>query len=298
MGEKRTRTRNFGASSRIGHNSDRFYNRKIYHGDEKKPETLQPNQDIPQSVLDKVYCHSSEYMTELPDCSVHLVITSPPYNVGKEYDADLTIEEYRTLLRGVFQECYRVLVEGGRACINVANIGRKPYISLNTLVANVMIDLGYLMRGEIIWNKGASAGTSCAWGSWRSPSNPVLRDIHEYILVFSKESFSLLGENATIDRDDFLECTKSIWDFPAESARKVGHPAPFPVELPRRLIELYSYQGDVVLDPFIGSGSSAVASVKTGRRWIGYDTSNDYCNLTRRRVQEAEQRDLFVDEVF
>ncbi len=297
MAESRTSTRSFGVSSRVGHDSDRFYDRKIYDSNGEPQVDSQPNQEIPQSILDEVYSHTSEHMTELPDRSVHLVITSPPYNVGKDYDEDLTLEEYRTLLHRVFQECYRVLVEGGRACVNVANIGRKPYIPLNTLVTTVMINLGYLMRGEIIWNKAASAGTSCAWGSWKSPSNPVLRDVHEYILVFSKESFGRCGENATIHRDDFLECTKSVWDFPAESARKVGHPAPFPVELPRRLIELYSYQGDVVLDPFIGSGSCAVACVKTGRRWIGYDTSKEYCDLTRKRVQKAKERDQFVKEV-
>ena len=248
-----------------------------------------PDQSADEDALQRTHCHSSEDMHELPDRSVHLMVTSPPYNVGKEYDEDLSLEEYIDLLTKVMTETYRVLVVGGRACINVANVGRKPYIPLNSLVAELMSEIGFLMRGEIIWNKSASAGVSCAWGSWRSPSNPVLRDVHEYILVFCKETYKRTSEDgkATIERDAFLEGTKSIWSFPAESAKRVGHPAPFPVELPTRLIELYTFSDDIVLDPFMGSGSSAVASVNAGRRWIGYDMSQEYCDLTEARVREA-----------
>ena len=125
-----------------------------------------------------------------------------------------------------------------------------------------MVEIGYLMRGEIIWNKGASAGTSCAWGSWLSASNPVLRDVHEYILVFCKSDFKREKGESTIEKEGFMESTKSIWDIPAESAKKVGHPAPFPVELPTRLIELYSFKGDIILDPFMGSGNNGYCSGK------------------------------------
>ena len=123
-------------------------------------------------------------MSELPDYSVHLMVTSPPYNVRKEYDEDLTLEEYLNLLHVVFKETYRVLVTGGRACINIANLGRKPYLPLHALIIQTMLEIGFLMRGEIIWDKAASASPSTAWGSWQSASNPVLRDVHEYILVF------------------------------------------------------------------------------------------------------------------
>ena len=243
-----------------------------------------------EDVLGQVHCHTSEAMRELTDQSVHLMVTSPPYNVGKEYDEDLSWDQYRSLLTRVFTECYRVLVEGGRACVNIANIGRKPYLALNAEVVRIMCAIGYRMRGEIIWNKAASAGVSCAWGSWMSPSNPVLRDVHEYILVFSKGAYRRgpTAGKATIGRDHFLEWTKSVWEFPAESARKVGHPAPFPVELPLRLIELYTYANDIVLDPFMGAGSTAIASVRTKRRWVGYDTKSEYCERTRARVREQE----------
>ena len=229
-------------------------------------------------------------MDALPDCSVHLMVTSPPYNVGKEYDADLTLQQYREFLAGVMAEVYRVLVPGGRVCFNIANVGRRPYIPLHRYVIEDLEGLGFLMRGEIIWNKAASASSSTAWGSWQSPANPTLRDVHEYILVFSKGTFRRPrheGRKPTIGRDDFLELTRSVWQFPAESARRIGHPAPFPVELPRRCIELFTYSDEVVLDPFMGSGTTAVAALRTGRRFVGYETSPEYVALAQRRLAGA-----------
>jgi site-specific DNA-methyltransferase (adenine-specific) len=255
-----------------------------------RPDAGQPAANpVPEERLDRIYEKSSEEMTELPDSSVHLMVTSPPYNARKEYDADLSLEEYRDLLRRVFREAYRVLMTGGRACVNVANLGRKPYIPLHAFLIQDMLDLGYLMRGEIIWDKGGSAGKSTAWGSWRSAANPVLRDVHEYILVFSKESLARGsdGRAATIGRESFLEWTKSVWTFPAVSARQVGHPAPFPEELPRRLLELYTFRGDIVLDPFCGSGTTCVAALRAGRRYIGYEIEPRYVRLAEKRLAEA-----------
>ena len=224
------------------------------------------------------------------------MVTSPPYNASKEYDEDLGLGDYLTLLRQVFAECHRVLVPGGRAVINVANLGRKPYIPLSSHINLIMNDLGFLQRGEIIWDKSASAGSSCAWGSFASASNPCLRDVHEYILVYSKGVFKLertkeekAGARAdTIDKKEFVELTKSVWRFPTVSAKRIGHPAPFPVELPRRCIEMYTFAGDVVLDPFLGSGQTAIAALQTGRRYIGVDLSEEYCELAGQRIAEAE----------
>jgi site-specific DNA-methyltransferase (adenine-specific) len=201
----------------------------------------------------------------------------------------LTLQEYRRFLKKVWKEVYRVLVSGGRACINIANLGRKPYIPLHAFIIEDMLDLGFLMRGEVIWNKASSSSPSTAWGSWLSAANPTLRDIHEYILVFSKGSFNrrvLSGKISTITKADFLELTKSVWTFPAESARKVGHPAPFPVELPYRLIQLYTFEEEVILDPFIGSGQAAIAAVKANRHFVGYDISEEYVKLAERRIEE------------
>jgi DNA modification methylase len=281
-----TKTSSFGTPGRINHDSTEFYKSKLYE-DQKIPEHVKfiENPISPEN-LDKIYCKSSQVMSEIPDYSIHLMVTSPPYNVKKEYDEDLSLSEYRALLKTVFKETYRVLVTGGRACINVANLGRKPYIPLHSYIIEDMIDIGFLMRGEIIWNKASSASPSTAWGSWLSAGNPVLRDIHEYILVFSKESFSRKRGNKkdTITKEDFLEWTKSVWTFPAVSARSIGHPAPFPEELPHRLIQLYTFKGDVVLDPFCGSGTACLAALKDGRHYIGYDIDSCYVKLSKQRI--------------
>jgi len=225
-------------------------------------------------------------MKELPDNSVHLMVTSPPYNVSKEYDDDLSLSEYLLLFENVFRETFRVLVNGGRACINIANLGRKPYIPVSDYISRIMIDIGYNMRGEIIWNKAASASPSTAWGSWQSAANPILRDIHEYILVFSKGEYKREREHRvnTISKEQFMEWTKSIWTMNAESAKRIGHPAPFPEELPMRLIQLYTFKDDIVLDPFMGSGTTAVAALRNQRKFVGYKISEEYIALTKART--------------
>ena len=281
-----TKTSSFGSPGRINHDSTPFYTSKLYEGLPREQKVKYVENPIPPQLLNKIFCKSSEKMEELPDNSVHLMVTSPPYNVGKEYDEDFTLEEYLSFLKTVWKEVYRVLVPGGRACINIANLGRKPYIPLHAFIAKDMFELGFLMRGEIIWNKASSASPSTAWGSWLSPANPTLRDVHEYILVFSKGMFSRKNMNkrkSTISRDEFLEFTKSVWTFPAVSAKEVGHPAPFPVELPYRLIQLYTYEGEIVLDPFMGSGQTAIAAIKTGRHYVGYDIEEEYVKLARIR---------------
>jgi len=188
-------------------------------------------------------------------------------------------------MKKVCAEMLRVLVPGGRACINVAGIGRKPYRPTHYFVTGIMLELAFLMRGEIIWNKGASACGSSAWGSWMSASNPVLRDTHEYVLIFSKERMKREKSGGdSISREDFLMATRSVWEIPTESARRIGHPSPFPLELPKRLIELYSFEGDVVLDPFSGSGTACVAAAMLGRQYVGYDSFSEYCHLASHRI--------------
>jgi site-specific DNA-methyltransferase (adenine-specific) len=284
-----TQTSSFGAPGRINHDSTSFYMSKLYEGLPKEQKVKYVENSIPPQFLDKIFCKSSEKMEELPDNSVHLMVTSPPYNVGKEYDEDFTLEEYLQFLKRVWQEVYRVLVPGGRVCINIANLGRKPYIPLHAFIVKDMLDLGFLMRGELIWNKASSSSPSTAWGSWLSPANPTLRDIHEYILVFSKGMFRRNTNNSkksSISKEEFLQFTKSVWTFEAISAQKIGHPAPFPVELPYRLIQLYTFEGDVVLDPFIGSGQAAIAVIKTNRHYVGYDIDESYVKLAEGRIKQ------------
>ncbi|HDL15746.1 MAG TPA: site-specific DNA-methyltransferase [Euryarchaeota archaeon] len=297
-----TKTSSFGSPGRISHDSSKFYKSRLYEGLPTEKEVEFVENKIPEENINKIFNKSSEMMEELPDNSVHLMVTSPPYNVGKDYDENLSLQEYRDFLSIVWKEVHRVLVPGGRVCINVANLGRKPYIPLHALIIEDMQKIGFLMRGEVIWNKASTASPSTAWGSWLSPKNPVLRDVHEYILIFSKDTFRRENHNnkkSTLERDEFLELTKSIWTFGAESARKVGHPAPFPVELPLKCIKLYTFENDVVLDPFIGSGTTAIAALISNRRFIGYDTEEKYVYIGERRIKEVldEKKQRKITEV-
>ncbi|MEE9297667.1 MAG: site-specific DNA-methyltransferase [Acidimicrobiia bacterium] len=281
-----TETASFGSGKRENHDASAFYRRRLL---EHAPATTTGEPQVPpDEILDALFCSSSEKMTEIPDDCVALMVTSPPYNVGKEYDDDLSLGEYLELLTRVLAETVRVLEPGGRVAVNVANLGRKPYLPLNHHVAGILQDLGLLLRGEIVWQKAQGAGGSCAWGSWRSAKNPTLRDVHEYVVVASKGAYrrSRIGRD-TITKGEFLEATTSVWTIKPASARRVGHPAPFPVELPRRLIELYTFEGDLVLDPFIGSGTTAVAAIESGRHFVGYDNDPAYLEIARARVAAA-----------
>lgn len=298
---KGTATSNFGVSRREGHDSSGFYSRF------RPPELSDDNTVLdPKPVEDPIVLGDARNMAELADNSVALVVTSPPYFAGKQYEEELgrdgipaSYAEYLQLLRDVFAECLRVLEPGGRIAVNVANLGRKPYRSLSADVIGILQDdLGMLLRGEIIWQKGEGASGSCAWGSFRSATNPVLRDITERVIVASKGRFDRalttkqraargLPHENTVSTEDFMALTLDVWNLPAESARRVGHPAPFPVELPEQLIRLFTFADDLVLDPFLGSGTTAVAAARLGRRYAGYDLDPDYLAIAERRVAEA-----------
>lgn len=281
-----TTTSAFGTNGRVNHDSSIFYNSKLYSELVKSDLTVTTENEVPLEYINKIILGSADNMKELPDNSVHLMITSPPYNVSKEYDEDLPLNEYLQLLENSFIETFRVLINGGRACINIANIGRKPYIPLSDFVSKLMLKIGFNMRGEIIWNKAASSGPSTAWGSWQSASNPILRDVHEYILIFSKGDYKRIkgSKENTINKEQFMEWTKSIWTMNSESAKRIGHPAPFPEELPYRLIQLFSFKDDIILDPFIGSGTSAISALKSQRQFVGYEINEDYISIAEKRI--------------
>lgn len=303
---RRTRTSSFGSPGRVSHDSSPFYSRRLYRElpqPRPGPGDLEEN-PVPPDLLDRVVVGDArEVLRRLPRNSVHLMVTSPPYNVGKEYDEDLTLGEYLDFIEEVMREVYRVLVWGGRVCFNVANLGRRPYIPLHAYLVERFEEIGFLFRGEVVWDKGeAVSGSSTAWGTWMSPVNPILRDQHEYIIILSKGDYKRRpppGRKPTITREEFLEYTRSVWRFPPESAKRVGHPAPFPVELPYRCIQLYTFQGDVVLDPFAGSGTTCVAAAKTGRHYICIDINEEYAKIAERRIKEAGKHaplTSFMDE--
>ncbi len=292
----RTKTYSFGTSSREAHDASEFYNRNIY-GNDLFPVFAQISAVIGNRVTKKVeqrplgewtnriFCHTSEDMCHIPDGAVGLAFTSPPYNVGKDFDEDLGLLEYLTLIAHVAAEVYRVLTPGGRYVINLANLGRKPYIPLHAYFYGIHTALGFQPAGEIIWQKGKGMNGSCAWGSWMSAKSPRLRDVHEYLLVFTKEGFSRPEKGESdITREDFMAGTLSLWNILPESAKKVGHPAPFPVELADRVIRLFSYTDDVILDPFCGSGTTCLAAALSGRPYVGYDIAPEYCDLSEKRI--------------
>ncbi len=294
-----TATSEFGVGRREGHDASSFYARFT-------PPRLSDDSTVnAPNVRDVIWVGDARQMDrygDVADGSVALVVTSPPYFAGKEYEAVLGVghvpadyHAYLGMLHDVFAQCFEKLEPGGRIAVNVANLGRKPYRSLSRDVIDLLERLGFLLRGEIVWQKSRAAGGSCAWGSYQRPGNPVLRDISERIIVASKGRFDRavpadqrqqtgLPSEGTMTVDEFIDATTDIWDIPSESATRVGHPAPFPVELPRRLIELYTYRGDLVLDPFMGSGSTAVAAVRTERHYVGFDTDEEYVATAEARV--------------
>ncbi|NNL47731.1 MAG: site-specific DNA-methyltransferase [Acidimicrobiia bacterium] len=294
---QRTTTARFGSSKRESHDASDFYDRF------GAPILSQDEHVEPCPIVDAFLCQDSRALPQIPDNSIALMVTSPPYFAGKEYEADLgengvpaSYLEYLTMLRNVFAESLRTLEPGGRMAVNVANLGRRPYRSLSAdVIRIVQDDLGMLLRGEIVWVKAAGANGSCAWGSYGSAANPVLRDVTERVIVASKGRFdrapnrkkrAVLGlpHEDTIDKDEFRALTLDTWHIAPESAKRVGHPAPFPVDLPRKLIELYTFKDDVILDPFGGSGTVALAARTTGRRFICVDTSPEYCELAAERL--------------
>ena len=308
---RRTATSRFGASRREGHDASAFYERftpPVLSDDDTVARGPDIDPRLAERLGDGCICADARQMTALPDASVALVVTSPPYFVGKSYEdaiaagTDSRIPtsyfDYLDMLRDVFAECVRVLEPGGRIAVNVANLGRKPYRSLSGDVAKIFEELGLLLRGEIVWQKSKGSSGSCAWGSFRSPSNPTLRDTTERIVIASKGRFDRarsaaqreeegLPHRSSLSTDEFMEATLDVWDMGPESAQRVRHPAPFPLELPRRLIDLYTYEDDLVLDPFMGSGTTLVASVLCGRWPVGYDLNPDYVDLARARVAAA-----------
>lgn len=295
--KRATSTSSFGVSRRENHDASGFYARF-------SAPTLSDDSGVePPGVVDQIYVGDARSMDRVRPASVALVVTSPPYFAGKAYEEELgeghipaTYVEYLTMLEDVFAECAAKLEPGGRIAVNVANLGRKPYRSLSADVIGILQDrLGLLLRGEVIWRKARGAGGNCAWGSFKKPANPVLRDLTERVVIASKGRFDRavdatarakqgLPHVATTTADEFMDATLDVWELAPESATRVNHPAPFPVELPQRLIELYTYRDDVVLDPFMGSGTTAVAAVRSGRHYLGYDTDEAYAKAARERV--------------
>ena len=231
--------------------------------------------------------------TEIKKESVDLIITSPPYGVGIEYGTHndrMGAENYFTWVRQWMKVCYEWLSDTGRACINVSlDVNRPHKLPLSALYTTIAMDVGFNYHATIVWNKAGLARDSTAWGSWLSASAPSITPRVEVIIVLCKGNWKKNKQGKTnINRHDFMTWVRGQWKIQSESAKRIGHPAPFPVELPMRCIKLFSFDDELILDPFCGSGSTLVAAVKENRNAIGIDIDQDYCKIATERVRLAK----------
>jgi len=258
---------------------------RIRRGSQDAQENLQADEpaDI-RPFINRIICGDArETLTHIPDRSIDLIITSPPYNFGHSYAQDPHDDtrewnEYFEKLLGVWQECVRVLKPGGRMAVNVQPLF-SDYVPTHHIISHQLAGLGLLWRAELLWEKNNYNAKYTAWGSWKSPSMPYIKYTWEYIEIFDKESHKKTGRREDIDitSEEFKEWVLGRWAFPPETRMKdYDHPAMFPEELPRRLMKLFSYKNDLILDPFNGAGTTTLVAWKLGRRFIGIDISEQY----------------------
>jgi len=247
-----------------------------------------------EKFANKIICgDSEEVLRKIPTNSVDIIITSPPYNFGLEYKDDdkndaVHWDEYFKRLDIIWKECVRVLKPGGRFCLNVQPLF-SDYIPTHHLMSKQLLNHGLLWKGEILWEKNNYNCKYTAWGSWKSPSMPYLKYTWEFVEVFSKDTHKKAGDSskADITGDEFKKWVYAKWSIaPERNMKEYDHPAMFPKELAARLMKLFSYQGDVVLDPFNGAGTTTLCAAETGRKYIGIDISPKYCKISEKRIKE------------
>jgi len=256
--------------------------------------------DVPKEFINKIICGDSEdVLKKLPNNCIDLIFTSPPYNFGLGYDTSpdgINWGMYFDKLFAIFKECIRVLKFGGRIIINVQPLF-SDYIPIHHIISNFFMKNKLIWKGEILWDKHNYNCKYTAWGSWKSPSNPYLKYTWEFLEIFCKGNLKHAGKRGAIDitADEFKEWVYAKWDIaPERNMKKYDHPAMFPEELVRRVLKLFSFKGDVILDPFNGVGSTTVVAKKLGRRYIGIDISSKYCKIAIKRLKEATCLDEFI----
>jgi DNA modification methylase len=256
---------------------------------------------LPEEFVDQIICgDSEEILRRLPDNCVDLMFTSPPYNFGLEYQAtgdEAYWESYFKKLFAIFDECIRVLKYGGRAVVNIQPLF-SDYIPSHHIVSDFFMRRKMIWKAEILWEKSNYNCKYTAWGSWKSPSNPYLKYTWEFLEVFAKGTLKKEGktEDADITAEEFKKWVTAKWAIaPERNMEAYGHPAMFPEELAYRVIRLFSFKGDVVLDPFNGVGTTSAVASRLGRKFIGIDISEEYCQKARQRLGRV-QRDLALAE--
>lgn len=229
--------------------------------------------------------HLGDCLEILPTLSdIDLIVTSPPYFNAKEYSHFETYWDYSDFMWDFISLSYGCLKDGGRICLNVPDgYGRDPWIPIYSNCLDLVIKAGFTVRGSIVWNKGTGAGKT-SWGSWRSSSSPCLIDEHEMIIVAHKGVPRIKG--SPIGKEDFLQSIHSVWNIKPETKR--DHPAPFPLELPKRLVTLYSGVGDMVLDPFMGSGTTGLACIQIERNFTGIERDEEYYGKAKMKIESAQ----------
>ena len=254
------------------------------------------NNEIPKDYENKIICgDSEEVLKKLPDNCVDLVFTSPPYNFGLDYenhDDGVHWKKYIEKLFAVFKECIRVVKYGGRIVVNVQPL-YSDYIPIHHMITNFFIQNKMIWRNEILWEKNNYNCKYTAWGSWKSPSKPYLKYTWEFLEVFSKGDLKHIGEskNADITADEFKEWVLAKWSIaPEKKMKEFGHPAMFPERLANRTLKLFSFKGDLILDPFSGMGTTPKVAKETGRRYLGIDTSEEYCRKSKERLRKVDNK--------
>ncbi|MBN1575981.1 MAG: site-specific DNA-methyltransferase [Chitinispirillaceae bacterium] len=251
------------------------------------------NTELPPEFENKIICGDSlEVLKQLPDNCIDLTFTSPPYNFGLAYEANADAhywENYFTKLFDIFTECVRVTKYGGRIAVNIQPLF-SDYIPSHHVISNFFMSKKMIWKGEILWEKNNYNCKYTAWGSWKSPSNPYLKYTWEFIELFCKGTLKKDGlrENADITADEFKKWVVAKWSIaPERNMKEFGHPAMFPEELVARVIKLFSFRGDAVLDPFNGVGTTSLIARRFGRRYLGIDISKEYCEKAEGRLAET-----------
>ena len=264
---------------------------------------IKTNNDLPQAYMNKIICGDSLIeLKKLPDNCIDFIFTSPPYNFGLDYNQnedDHFWEDYFKNLFFIFDECIRVLKYGGRIIVNIQPLF-SDYIPSHHMISNFFINRKLIWKGEILWEKNNYNCKFTAWGSWKSPSNPYLKYTWEFLEIFCKGQLKKEGrsDNADISADEFKNSVIAKWSIaPERNMKDYGHPAMFPENLVEKALKLFSFKGDVILDPFNGVGTTSYVAKKYNRKYLGIDISDDYCKTAKKRIDKlTEELGLFANE--